>query len=110
MVIVILVVVPWFIMIYHYDGVTKFETIMYVMGEGGEDRPAYSNRFQPVPVYYLTEMVWPFKDISCSPYFAANFCFRLMRFGFVCISKKKTGYLLPNVVCGGLCFFYLNSQ
>jgi hypothetical protein len=67
LVIVVLVVAPWFLMIYHYNGVTKFETIQYVMREGGEDRPAYSNRFQPIPVYYLVEMTWPFNDIPVHP-------------------------------------------
>ena len=106
----ILVVVPWFVMIYHYNGVTKFETLQYVMSEGGQDRPAYSNRFQPIPVYYLVEMTWPFNDISCSPYFAADFCFRLVRFGVVCLPKKKTGHLFPHMVCGGLRFLHINSQ
>jgi 4-amino-4-deoxy-L-arabinose transferase-like glycosyltransferase len=66
LVIVVLVAAPWFLMIYHYNGVTKFETIQYVMREGGEDRPAYSNRF-PVPIYYLVEMTWPFNDIPVHP-------------------------------------------
>ena len=30
-----------------------------------------------------------------------------MRLGIVCLPKKKTGHLLSNVVCGGLCFFYI---
>jgi hypothetical protein len=67
LVIVACVVAPWFLMIYHYNGVTKFETIQYVMSEGGQDRPAYSNRFQPLPVYYLVEMTWPFNDIPVHP-------------------------------------------
>lgn len=66
-VIAILVVVPWLVMIYHYDGLTKFETLQYVMTEGGQDRPAYSNRFQPIPVFYLAEMAWPFNDITVHP-------------------------------------------
>jgi 4-amino-4-deoxy-L-arabinose transferase-like glycosyltransferase len=66
-VIVVLVAAPWFALIYHYNGMTKFETIQYVMSEGGQDRPAYSNRFQPLPVYYLVEMTWPFNDIPVHP-------------------------------------------
>jgi 4-amino-4-deoxy-L-arabinose transferase-like glycosyltransferase len=67
LIIVACVVAPWVLMIYHYNGVTKFETIQYVMSEGGQDRPAYSNRFQPLPVYYLVEMTWPFNDIPVHP-------------------------------------------
>jgi len=66
-VIVVLVVSPWFLLVYHYDGVTKFQTLQYVMTEGGQDRPAYSNRFQPLPIYYLVEMAWPFNDIPVHP-------------------------------------------
>jgi hypothetical protein len=66
-VIAVLVVAPWFLAIYHYNGMTKFETLQYVMSEGGQDRPAYSNRFQPLPVFYLVEMAWPFNDIAVHP-------------------------------------------
>lgn len=66
-IIVALVVMPWFAIIYHYNGMTKFETIQYVMSEGGQDRPAYSNRFQPLPIYYIAEMTWPFEGINVHP-------------------------------------------
>ena len=65
--IVVLVVVPWLVMVYQYNGVTKFQTLQYVMTEGGQDRPAYSNRFQPIPIFYLIEMTWPFNDIPVNP-------------------------------------------
>jgi 4-amino-4-deoxy-L-arabinose transferase-like glycosyltransferase len=88
-VVVVLVVVPWFVMIYHYNGVTKFETIRYVMSEGGEDRPAYSNRFQPVPVYYLTEMTWPFKDLAVHPISLPIFVLGLCGLGLFAYRRKK---------------------
>ena len=66
-VIVALVVAPWFYMNYSYNGTKKFETLQYVMSEGGQDRPAYSNRFQPIPVFYLVELAWPFNDIPVHP-------------------------------------------
>ena len=66
-IVVVLVVVPWFAIIYHYNGMTKFETIQYVISEGGQDRPAYSNRFQPLPIYYIVEMTWPFENIEVHP-------------------------------------------
>ena len=88
-VVVILVVAPWFLMIYHYNGVTKFETIRYVMSEGGEDRPAYSNRFQPVPVYYITEMTWPFKDLAVHPISLPVFVLGLCGLGLFAYRRKK---------------------
>ena len=88
-VVAVLVVVPWFVMIYHYDGVTKFETLQYVMSEGGQDRPAYSNRFQPVPVYYLTEMTWPFKDLAVHPISLPVFALGLCGLGLFAYRRNK---------------------
>jgi 4-amino-4-deoxy-L-arabinose transferase-like glycosyltransferase len=87
--IAVLVVVPWFVMIYHYDGITKFQTLQYVMSEGGQDRPAYSNRFQPIPVYYLVEMTWPFNDISVHPISLPIFVLGLAGLGLFAYRRKK---------------------
>ncbi len=65
--IVVLVVAPWFFIIYTNNGMTKFETLQYVMSEGGQDRPAYSNRFQPLPFYYIVEMTSPFPGAEIHP-------------------------------------------
>ncbi len=88
-VILVLVVVPWFFMIYHYDGITKFQTLQYVMTEGGQDRPAYSNRFQPIPVYYLVEMTWPFNDIPVHPISLPIFILGLFGLGLFAYRRKK---------------------
>ncbi len=93
-VIAVLVVVPWFFMIYHYNGVTKFETIQYVMSEGGQDRPAYSNRFQPLPVYYLMEMAWPFKDIPVHPISVPIFLLGLFGLGLFAYRRSKQDIFL----------------
>lgn len=85
----VLVVLPWFAMIYHYDGVTKFQTLQYVMSEGGQDRPAYSNRFQPIPVYYLIEMVWPFNDIAVHPISLPIFILGLCGLGMFAYRRTK---------------------
>jgi 4-amino-4-deoxy-L-arabinose transferase-like glycosyltransferase len=85
----VLIVVPWFVMIYHYDGVTKFETLQYVMSEGGQDRPAYSNRFQPIPVYYLVEIAWPFNDIAVHPISLPIFVLGLCGLGLFAYRRKK---------------------
>jgi 4-amino-4-deoxy-L-arabinose transferase-like glycosyltransferase len=87
--VVILVVVPWFVMIYHYDGITKFQTLQYVMSEGGQDRPAYSNRFQPIPIYYLVEMSWPFNDIAVHPISLPIFALGLCGLGLFAYRRKK---------------------
>jgi 4-amino-4-deoxy-L-arabinose transferase-like glycosyltransferase len=87
--IVVLVAIPWFAMIYHYDGVTKFETLQYVMSEGGQDRPAYSNRFQPLPIYYLVEMTWPFSDIAVHPISLPILAFGLCGLGLFAYRRKK---------------------
>ncbi len=87
--VVVLVVVPWFVMIYHYDGVTKFQTLQYVMTEGGQDRPAYSNRFQPIPVFYLVEMTWPFNDIPVHPISLPIMVLGLCGLGLFAYRRKK---------------------
>ncbi|HSV49036.1 MAG TPA: glycosyltransferase family 39 protein, partial [Candidatus Acidoferrales bacterium] len=87
--VVFAVVVPWFAAIYYYNGMTKFETIQYVMSEGGQDRPAYSNRFQPIPVYYITEMVYPFKDIPVHPIALPIFILGLAGVGLFAYRRKK---------------------
>jgi 4-amino-4-deoxy-L-arabinose transferase-like glycosyltransferase len=89
LVIVVLVAAPWFLAIYHYNGMTKFETIQYVMTEGGQDRPAYSNRFQPLPVYYLVEMTWPFNDIPVHPISLPIFILGLCGLGLFAYRRSK---------------------
>ncbi len=108
--IVVLVALPWFAMIYHYNGVTKFETLQYVMSEGGQDRPAYSNRFQPIPAYYLVEMSWPFNDIAVHPISLPIFALGLCGLVIICLPKKETGHFLSNLVFGCLCFFHYYSE
>ncbi len=88
-VVVAAVVAPWFVLIYHYNGMTKFETIQYVMSEGGQDRPAYSNRFQPLPVYYLVEMTWPFNDIAVHPISLPIFVLGLCGLGLFAYRRSR---------------------
>jgi 4-amino-4-deoxy-L-arabinose transferase-like glycosyltransferase len=87
--IVALVVTPWFLMVYHYDGITKFQTLQYVMTEGGQDRPAYSNRFQPIPVFYLVELTWPFNDIPVHPISLPIFVLGLCGLGLFAYRRRK---------------------
>jgi 4-amino-4-deoxy-L-arabinose transferase-like glycosyltransferase len=62
----ILVVVPWFLVLYEINGLGKFGELLYVIRVGGEDRAQYSARF-PFPIFYLIEMTWPFNDIPVHP-------------------------------------------
>ena len=65
-IIAIAIVVPWLVILYQMNGVTKFGELLYVLQEGGQDRALYSARF-PLPVFYLVEMTWPFNDIPVHP-------------------------------------------
>jgi len=88
-IIAVLVVAPWFAAIYHYNGMTKFETLQYVMSEGGQDRPAYGNRFQPLPVFYLVEMTWPFSDLPVHPITLPIFILGLCGLGLFAYRRSK---------------------
>ncbi len=89
-VIVVLVVLPWFVAIYQYNGMTKFETIQYVMSEGGQDRPAYSNRFQPLPFYYIVEITWPFTSIPVHPIALPIFVLGLFGLGLFAYRRNRS--------------------
>jgi 4-amino-4-deoxy-L-arabinose transferase-like glycosyltransferase len=89
-----IVITPWFFAIYHYNGMTKFETIQYVMQEGGEERPFYSNRFQPIPVFYLVEMTWPFSNIPVHPISLSIFILGLWGLGLFAYRRNKQDIFL----------------
>jgi 4-amino-4-deoxy-L-arabinose transferase-like glycosyltransferase len=110
--VVVLVVAPWFLMVYHYDGLTKFETLQYVMSEGGQDRPSYSNRFQPLPFYYLVELTWPFNDIAVHPITLPIFILGLFGLGLFAYRRNRTDlfFLLWFLVIYGFFSFIPNRQ
>jgi len=112
LVIVVLVVAPWFLLVYHYDGLTKFQTLQYVMSEGGQDRPAYSNRFQPFLVYYLVEMTWPFNDIPVHPITLPILVLGLAGLGLFAYRRTKTDifFLTWFLVIYGFFTFIPNKQ
>lgn len=64
--IAIAVVAPWFYIVYQFSGSSRFETILYVMQVGGQNRPSYSNRFF-IPVFYIVELAAPFVGIPVNP-------------------------------------------
>jgi hypothetical protein len=81
-------------MIYHYNGITKFQTLQYVMSEGGQDRPAYSNRFLPIPVYYIVEMAAPFIDIPVHPIAIPIMILGICGLGLFAYRRKKEDIFL----------------
>jgi hypothetical protein len=53
---------PWFIILFHFYGLTKFGEIIGVIQGGDENRALYSGRF-PQPLFYLIEITWPYNDV-----------------------------------------------
>jgi asparagine N-glycosylation enzyme membrane subunit Stt3 len=93
LVIAFLVVVPWFLMVYQFNGATKFQTLQYVIQVGGENRPAYSNRFFS-PVFYLIEMTWPYNDFPVHPVSLPIIILGLCGLAFFAYRRKKEDVFL----------------
>ena len=92
-VIAILVVAPWFLMVYQIDGQTKFQTITSVLETGSQNTPVYSNRFF-VPVYYLIELTSPFQDIAVHPISIPVMILGLAGLGLFAFRRKKQDMFL----------------
>jgi len=58
----IAVVLPWFLILYHFYGLSKFNEIISVIKGGDENRAIYSVRF-PQPIFYFIEIAWPYNDV-----------------------------------------------
>jgi len=93
LVIVVLVAAPWFIMVYHFDGSTKFQTIEYVLLGGDQYRPVYSNRFF-TPVFYLIEISSPFSNIPVNPVSVPIFILGLCGLALFAYRRKKQDLFL----------------
>jgi 4-amino-4-deoxy-L-arabinose transferase-like glycosyltransferase len=91
--IALLVVAPWFLMIYQFSGSSKFQTILYVVQVGGQNRPSYSNRFF-IPVYYLIEMTAPFNGIPVNPVSLPIMALGLCGLGLFAYRRKKQDVFL----------------
>jgi 4-amino-4-deoxy-L-arabinose transferase-like glycosyltransferase len=92
-VIAILVVAPWFLLVYQIDGQTKFQTITSVLESGSQNTPAYSNRFF-IPVYYLVELTSPFQDIAVHPISIPIMILGLAGLGLFAYRRKKQDIFL----------------
>ena len=91
--IAIVVVVPWFVMIYQFAGSSKFQTILYVVNVGGQNRPSYSNRFF-LPVFYLIEMAAPFSGVPVNPVSIPVMALGLCGLGLFAYRRKKQDVFL----------------
>ena len=93
LVIATLVAVPWFFMIYQLNGVTKFQTVQYVIQSGADSRPSYSNRFF-APVFYLIELTWPYNYAPVHPISLPIFILGLSGLGLFAYRRKKQDVFL----------------
>lgn len=91
--IAVVVVAPWFIMVYEISGSSKFQTILYVVQVGGENRPTYSNRFF-LPVFYLIEMSSPFTNIPVNPVSIPIMALGLCGLGLFAYRRRKQDVFL----------------
>ncbi len=56
------VIIPWLVIVYHVFASYVFSQWMYALQMGNPGRSLYSIRF-PIPIYYLIEMTWPYRDV-----------------------------------------------
>jgi 4-amino-4-deoxy-L-arabinose transferase-like glycosyltransferase len=91
--IAILVVAPWFVMIYQFAGSSRFQDILYVVQVGGQNRPSYSNRFF-IPVFYLIEMSSPLNGVPVNPVSIPIMALGLCGLGLFAYRRKKQDVFL----------------
>ncbi len=92
-VIAVLVAAPWFLMVYQLNGMTKFQTVGYVMQSGAENRLEYSNRFF-APVFYLIEITWPYNYAPVHPVSLPIVILGLCGLGLFAYRRKKEDLFL----------------
>jgi asparagine N-glycosylation enzyme membrane subunit Stt3 len=93
LVIAVLVAAPWFLMVYQLNGMTKFQTVGYVMQSGAENRLEYSNRFF-APVFYLIEITWPYNYAAVHPVSLPIIILGLCGLGLFAYRRKKEDLFL----------------
>ena len=92
-IIAVLIAAPWFLMVFQLNGMTKFQTVGYVMQSGAENRPSYSNRFF-VPVFYLIEITWPYNYAAVHPVSLPIIILGLCGLGLFAYRRKKEDLFL----------------
>jgi uncharacterized membrane protein len=94
LVIVVLVVTPWFLVLYQMTGTAKFDASLSAVQDGGQARSVYSTRFF-TPVYYLIEMTWPLNQAPTHPIALPIFILGLCGIALFAYRRKKQDlYLL----------------
>ena len=58
----VLVVIPWIVIAYQIYATKIFSQWLYALQIGNPERSLYSDRY-PSPIFYLIEIVWPYKDV-----------------------------------------------
>ena len=84
---VILIMIPWFVVLYQNNDVNNFVAVFNVVKEGHEERALYSTRF-PTPIFYLIEMTWPFNDVATHPIALPVFILGLVGLGLFAWRRK----------------------
>jgi Dolichyl-phosphate-mannose-protein mannosyltransferase len=84
---VILIMLPWFVVLYQNNDVNNFVAVFNVVREGHEERALYSIRFPP-PVFYLVEMTLPLSDVPVYPIFLPVFILGLVGLGLFAWRRK----------------------
>lgn len=92
-VIAVLIAAPWFVMVYQLNGMTKFQTVGYVVQSGAENRLEYSNRFF-APVFYLIEITWPYNYAAVHPVSLPIIILGLCGLGLFAYRRKKEDVFL----------------
>ncbi len=93
LVIVVLVITPWFLVLYQMTGTAKFEASLSAVQDGGQARSVYSTRFF-TPVYYLIEMTWPFNQAPTHPIALPIFILGLCGLALFAYRRKKQDLFL----------------
>ncbi len=93
LIIAVLVAAPWFLIVYQLNGMTKFQTVGYVVQSGAENRLEYSNRFF-APVFYLIEITWPYNYAPVHPVSLPIIILGLCGLGLFAYRRKKEDLFL----------------
>ncbi len=105
--IAILVVAPWFLMVYQIDGSNKIPNHnLYVLESRRPKHPSPTATDFSFQFIYLIEMYFALQRHPGQSNLHTHHDFGSLRFGSVCLPKKKTRRLPANMVLGGLRFLH----